>query len=516
MAQTLRSEPRLDLAGLLDAANAWAQQGHEHLGFKLWSGPRPFGPNYVSRLLGEAWAEGLGSPQLHRQAQFIRENPKKTLTELEQEMGREARQRRDAQRRESAERRKRERAERDRREREQAERREKARRAEERRDAEAANRRLHNALKHVVAFLNGGGVDAAVRDNSVVLADGPVRPPNGVLLSRAKLDRWIDALVWERYRAVLRRSVSAHLAASDLGFATGSDGWIVSGEGAKVASVAATRAQARGGPTRRGNFLAPGEHWRLLADDLSAVAVPAPRQPKRRNVRLLSDLPDWLEPEVRDLAMDASRRLRTERNIALGHTVELQYDSGTIRFEPLRRGPEHIELPVAWSGWPEHATGELHVDGRRDPLPLRCSWEGGEQEVVPGWVWALAGFAELVCRPDLTDLSRSGAVTSSAGRLGASATSRPRERADRSAGTDRGRLRPIGQTVHWIASYVAGHRRLLRLGHHASDAARANAAKVGIVLRHGETWVSPHVRGVPPDAVLQFRWDAPHVLPRSA
>jgi len=515
MAQTLRSEPRLDLAGLLDAANAWAQQGHEHLGFKLWSGPRPFGPNYVSRLLGEAWAEGLGSPELHRQARFIRENPKKTLTELEQEMGKEARERRDAQRRESAERRKRERAERERRDRERTERREQARKAEERKEAEAANRRLQTALQHVVAFLSDGGVHAAVRDNSVVLADGPIRPPDGVVFSRASLDRWIDVLVWERYRAVLRRSVSARLAGSDLGFATGSTGWVVSRDGAQVVLVAATRARARGGPTRRGNFLAPGDHWRQLAEDLSALAVPEPRQPKRRSARLLTHLPDWLEPEVRDLAMDASRRLRTERNIALGHTVELQYDNGLIRFDPLQRGPEHIELPVAWSGWPEQVAGELYIDVRGDPLPLRYWGEGTEREAVPGWIWGIVGYAQLVCRPDPTDLtgSRSDAVTPN--RLRASTTSEPRHRSDGRA-PDRGRLRPIGMTVQWIASYVAGHRRRLLPRQRASDTARKNASRVGIVLRKGETWVSPHVRGVPPDAILQFHWDAPQVLQRSS
>jgi len=519
MAQTLRSESQLDLAGLLDAANAWARQGHEHLGFKLWSGPRPFGPNYVSRLLGETWAKGVGSPQLHRQARFIRENPKKTLADLDQQTGTErkqTRERQDAQRREAAERRKKERTERERREREQTERREQARKAKQRRDAELANRRLQIALQYVLAFLGDGGIEAVLRDNAVVLADGPVRPSDGVLDSRARLDRWVDALIWERYRAVLRRSVSVHLAASDVSLAAGPSGWVVSRDGAQVASVRATAAHTKGGLTRQGNFLAPGDHWRLLADDLSAVTVPAPRRTKPLNARLLSGLPDWLEPEVRDLAMDASRRLRTERNIALGHTVELQYDNGLIRFDPLRRGPEHIELPVTWSGWSEHATGDLYIDVRRDPLPLHFRGEGTEQEAAPGWVWALVGYAQLVCRPDLTDLTRSRSVTARADTVRASTPSEAWQRSDGKAADNRGRLRPIGLTIEWIASYVAGHRRLLRAGHRASDAARTNAARVGIVLGKGETWVSPHVRGVPPDAVLQFRWDAPQVLPRSA
>ena len=80
--QTLRADRGLSLPGLMDAANAWARQGHTHLGYKLWGGERPFGPHYLGLLLREDWAAKLGSEELRDQARFFRENPDKDLDDL--------------------------------------------------------------------------------------------------------------------------------------------------------------------------------------------------------------------------------------------------------------------------------------------------------------------------------------------------------------------------------------------------------------------------------------------------
>jgi hypothetical protein len=83
--KTLRADPGMTLPGLLDATNAWARQGHTHLGYALWPGDRPFGPHYLELLLREEWAAKLGSSELRRQARFFRENPDKNLDDLRSE-----------------------------------------------------------------------------------------------------------------------------------------------------------------------------------------------------------------------------------------------------------------------------------------------------------------------------------------------------------------------------------------------------------------------------------------------
>ncbi len=68
------------------------------------------------------------------------------------------------------------------------------------------------------------------------------------------------------------------------------------------------------------------------------------------------------------------------------------------------------------------------------------------------------------------------------------------------------------QTLGLLSSYVAGHRRRLRPGQRRSDEAARNAEAVGIQLGDGETWVRPHSRGVPEDAILTFSWNAPAIV----
>jgi hypothetical protein len=61
---------------------------------------------------------------------------------------------------------------------------------------------------------------------------------------------------------------------------------------------------------------------------------------------------------------------------------------------------------------------------------------------------------------------------------------------------------------------VAGHRRRLLDGQHASREAHLRASRVGIQLGGHETYVQPHVRGVPAQERLEFRWSGPKILTR--
>jgi hypothetical protein len=70
-------------------------------------------------------------------------------------------------------------------------------------------------------------------------------------------------------------------------------------------------------------------------------------------------------------------------------------------------------------------------------------------------------------------------------------------------------LEPVGQWVSYSGSLVAGHRRHLHDGRTASDEARERARQVGIILQPYETWVQPHVRGIPDNIEMRFLWHAP-------
>jgi hypothetical protein len=225
--------------------------------------------------------------------------------------------------------------------------------------------------------------------------------------------------------------------------------------------------------------------------------------------RVFRELPESLPVAIRDLALEASEQLRTRRNLVFGHAVELHYADATIRFNPLQQGSPHVEVPVRWSHWSEDATAELRLSGAHDPLHLGFRGLDDESAVVRGWLVALIGYARIVCREDLIDLVRPHARAPMYVRSASSGRPKPRTVTASPRAALPGGLKPVGQTARWMATYVAGHRRRLQRGHQASREARARAARVGIVLRPGETWVSPFVRGVPRDAVIQFQWEGP-------
>jgi hypothetical protein len=393
------------------------------------------------------------------------------------------------------------------------ERRERERKERERRAEEQARKRHAAALQHIVEFFRAAGIDATTDGISARVAGAVVNPSKAQVVSRSKVDELIDRLVWSHHRDTLLRSISRHLDGADkLRAVARENGWVLSHNRTPLVVIRATSAKAKSLPARSGNYLTAGADWQHLAEEIKTLRAREVRPASGTRRRIFTELPQSLPAPIRDLAIEASRQLRTERNLVFGHPVELQYADGTIRFDPLRQGPLHVELPVTWSRWSEEATAELRIGGSRDPLHLGFRGEDDDSHVVQGWVLALVGYAQIVCPEDLMDLLRPRPHSAtSAGRSSRRATT-PRKVATSQRSPSMVAFKPVGRTARWIASYVAGHRRRLRPGHHASPEARARAARVGITLRPGETWVSPHVRGVPPDAVLQFRWEAPAEL----
>jgi hypothetical protein len=369
------------------------------------------------------------------------------------------------------------------------------------------------ALAHLVGFFRAAGIEATSDGRAVQVSGARVTVSKAQAASRAKLDALIDHVVWSQLRDSLLQSVSRNLdGAAECRASAGTNGWVLSHDRTPLVVVRATSAKVKTLPARSGNFLTnEGAEWARVAEDMGQIRARDLTQPAspRAKRRVFIELPDSIPDELRTLALDASRQLRTERNLVFGHAVELQYADGAIRFHPLRQGALHVELPVSWSRWSEGSTAEVRIDGRRDPLHLSFQGDHDDDVVVRGWLIALVGYAQLVCREDLVDLQRPRPPLGAQKRRPSGGLAPRRElTATRDTRSGPG-LRPIGVTRRWIASYVAGHRRRLRPGHHASPEARARAARVGIALRPGETWVSPHVRGVPPDALLQFHWEAP-------
>jgi hypothetical protein len=289
--------------------------------------------------------------------------------------------------------------------------------------------------------------------------------------------------------------------------------------GQLVARVRCARALVDGGEDIVGPFHQSGRHWsRLiayLAGDVPRLArVAGSRRVQSRDIHD-ARATALLAPSERE-AVAASAALLTERSVAYGHSVDLLADDVHLRLLPLRRRQGRLEAPFASrlaSG--SLFAGALVLEGRCEVLPL---WEFARSGLDVGhhWLLALNGLKELTCVERIDDPA-----------IGARSGRRERRRLDGRLGPKRleerlfgrrssllhgARLSPTPETLRWAAGYVAGHRRQLQPGQSASAEATARAADVGIKLASDETWVRPHTRGAPADAVLSFVWDAPSAI----
>ena len=288
-----------------------------------------------------------------------------------------------------------------------------------------------------------------------------------------------------------------------------------------------------------GNFLTTGTQWeelRVLAGlepaeglatdtapkgEAAASAPKARRPPIRDGVGFNHyDFPFDLSTEVRDLAESASAKIRTGRSLAFGHAVHMRGASGfELTFAPIAAPRGRPEVEVVFVEEAVAQAFRMRVSAIGDPLPVWAPEATTEHErLARGWALALVAFAELTCPPTLDHLRASPctsggsrqASSTAPGRSGVSSrTTDPERRMSREPSGRRRTFEPTGETARWLASYVAGHRRKLQAGQEASASAAANAATIGIALRSGETWVSPHTRGVPPGIRLHFAWNAP-------
>jgi len=240
----------------------------------------------------------------------------------------------------------------------------------------------------------------------------------------------------------------------------------------------------------------------------AAAAQAIPRTPARKRI---DKFPDDLAPQLVRLCLDASQRIRLERQVAYDRPVVLESDHGELTLLPVRATGTGLLLPFQLRKASAIIRGELIV-GHRDPLPLLIRSDVEDDQAIAVWACALLGFAGATCfkiEVDIPVARPSSPRTRAPGSSppsGAAIPSLPRTKAWP------GYLQPTGQWVLYSGSLVAGHRRRLHDGKTASSDACDRARQVGIILRPDETWVRPHARGIPDGIEMRFRWKAPTEL----
>jgi hypothetical protein len=282
------------------------------------------------------------------------------------------------------------------------------------------------------------------------------------------------------------------------------------------------------------NFLTPGPHWQQVATVLhdaeaelaaerkreqaaraatvAATAADAERQ-RAAARRRIDQLPAHLAPELIDACLNASRRIRLERQVAYDRPVVLKFDVGELTLLPIAGTETRLRMPFCLNKGTETLNGEL-VLGDSDPLPLVIGQAVADNDAITAWTSALLGFADATCiELEPTGPTARRASARSRWQPPASVSRRrPSEPALPRARRWPSHLEPVGHWVRFSGSFVAGHRRRLNEDQTASDEARDRARQVGIILHRHETWVRPHARGVPGGIEMRFRWHAPTEL----
>ena len=369
-------------------------------------------------------------------------------------------------------------------------------------------------LEELANFLAASRAPVGVTPNETLrVRELEVKPPVAALDAGEARNRWLDAFVAEHLAPELADAARMHLPSRRLGLRLADedgDVIVLDPRGAPIARIAATCASVRDTSEIAGNFLAFGPHWRALTEALEPLADDS--EPIAE-AGLHRRFPERVEPQWRETAEAASRRLRLDRTFVFAHELRVDVHGFSLTFSPLTSLPGPLELPFTFEYGRNRFAGALRIAAF--DLPLPCVWAQVTdlETFALAWSLALASYAELTCAP-----RRPAAPPQSKQRAASQATgARPRDRGARSAARSQGGgavtlpagFRPRGSTARYLASYVAGHRRQLQPGHSHSPEAARNAAAVGITLRASETWVQPHVRGVPADAVLHLSWSGP-------
>ena len=332
---------------------------------------------------------------------------------------------------------------------------------------------------------------------------------------------WLESFVSVHFGDELVRAVEGHLSIGIGGRIELEEGdaVIFDRRARRLGAVTAVRVHLEGHDEPfDGNFLADGPHWEPVNEALAAVARASADEPVAA-AGLHQHLPEGTHDELQSAALAATRRIRHDRTRVFAHDVRIDIGRVSLILSPLTVGARPLEVPFAFSRY----DGRKFSGGIQLALthePLRCTWNQSSdpETLAVAWTMALAAYADLTC-PSVRANSPDQGTRATPQQRSSPQQRRHRHRTpgkprtDVAAAADPAALplefRPVGTTARFMASYVAGHRRRLQPGQEHSAEAAANAAAVQISLRAHETWVQPHVRGVPSDAVLHFAWAGP-------
>ena len=388
----------------------------------------------------------------------------------------------------------------------------------------------------VISFFRSAGVAAELLpDGRLRVNGGETRPLSQILPPPGTFD-WSEVIdeMAIRYasdkfiRAVsdnghFREGLRAFLRRGDMGFA-------IMRHDIRLGLIRATRAYVPGHDAIVGNFLSPGSHWQTVADlihhaepaltaehDREHAAGAAPGAPggggsrpaAQPAVRYIRRLPDYVPAELRAACIEASRRLRLERQVAYDRPVVLICSIGELTLLPVINNDRGFSLPFQFAFGSGTIRAQL-VLVDRDPLPLEIGEDAALEDAVIGWTNALIGFADVTCihldSPATRVLPGHRPTASSAA---SAAAPRRTPRTTQAGHPWPSRLVPVGRWASYGGSLVAGHRRRLTAGRTASEEAHQRACQVGITLRPDETWVRPHARGIPDALEMRFQWHRP-------
>jgi hypothetical protein len=391
----------------------------------------------------------------------------------------------------------------------------------------------------VISFFRSAGVTAELLPDGRLRVNGEetrplphILPPPGTIDWSEVIDEMAIRYASDKFiRAVsdngrFGEGLRAFLRKSDMGFA-------IMHHAMRLGLIRATRAYVPGRDVIVANFLSPGSHWHTLADlihdaepaltaehDREHATEAAPDAPggggsrlaAQPTVRSIQRLPDYVPAELRAACIEASRRLRLERQVAYDRPVVLICSIGELTLLPVIENDRGFSLPFQLAFGSGTIRAQL-VLADRDPLPLEIREDVALEDAVIGWTNALIGFADVTCihlhSPAMRAPHEHRPTASSA----ASVPSPRRTSRIRHGGHPwPSHLVPVGRWARYSGSLVAGHRRRLTAGRTASDEAHQRARQVGITLRPGETWVRPHARGIPEALEMRFQWHRPDEL----
>jgi hypothetical protein len=390
-------------------------------------------------------------------------------------------------------------------------------------------------VDRVLSFFRDSGVRIEVRHGGRLLINGSETPPlTWTLPKRIDWDDVIDELALKYVGGKFLKAVEDN-ARFGKGFRAflrrREKGFVIMHGDVQLATIHASSARIPHRDAIHGNFLMPGPHWPQLADIVdgaetelvakwnheqeakaaaeAAIAEAEAEQRRAAARRRLDHLPNSLPPELINACLEASRRIRLERQVAYDQPVVLESGFDKLTLLPVIATTTRLLMPFRFNNEGTSLTGEL-VLGDCDPLPLQIGEDVADQDAITAWTCALLGFADATCvQFELVEPTGRREPTSPQGRTPSSVSCHrpstrtlPRKRWPQ-------HLEPVGRWLDYSGAFVAGHRRRLSDGQTASADARDRALEVGIILLSRETWVRPHTRGVPDGVEMRFLWHAP-------